>query len=247
MTHNQDKKLTMEAVHKLNTFCGRGQEDETAGEFLEALKKLATEAGLEESGGWYEVHIVSRFVAGVKYPAIQDKLRVMENMPSLEELGNMCKDTRSVFDGLSQRNIDHVYEKIFFSLDDKSFKNCLKVCQDWRTIIERIKPAKPVNGFMIFVKEMMKSPATGLTNQDYFRRSLLRSWQRCSHEDQAKYEERAQDMRQCYIQMYPHWNARGNCSPKKRKREEEGDNGTQKCRAREDTQCCREFHGSDIT
>ena len=202
---------------KMLIFSGRAQEDETAEEFLEALKKLATEAGLEESSKLYEGRIVSHFIDGVKYPAIRDKLRAMKNTPTLEELGIMCKDTLSVFDRLSKWNIDHVYGKIFLSLDDKSLKNCLKVCQDWRRIIERINPAKPVNGFMIYMKE---NEGSGLSGKDV--RMIWQKFPPLTEQaltEKANCEVRAQEMNKCYMRMYPHRNPNmGNGSPNAKRR-----------------------------
>ena len=193
MSFNEDRKLTREAANKLNTFKKRSQKDETAGQYLKALKNLATEVGQKDSGGWYEVQVVRRFIRGVKYPEIKEKLRVMKNIPSLRDLEYMCRHTPSVFDRLSGWSIDHIYGKIFFSLDEKSLKDCLKVCQDWRTIIERIKPSEPVDGLMIYTKEMREMTIT---------KEELRKKYEEEHEVQEKCEERALEMRQCYLQMY---------------------------------------------
>ena len=180
----------MEAAKKLNNFKKRRQQDETAGQFLQALKNLAT----KESGGCYEVQVVKQFKRGVKYPDIKDKLRVMKNIPSLAELEYMCTNTPSLFDGLSRYSIDLVYEKVFLSLDEISLKNCLKVCQKWRRIIERIKPAKPVDGFTIYAYEMREMAITREVLQNRFEEEP---------EVQEKCEERAQEMTKCYLQMYP--------------------------------------------
>ena len=38
----------------------------------------------------------------------------------------------SPFDSLFSKNVPHILEKIFFSLDYESFKNCLQVSKDWK-------------------------------------------------------------------------------------------------------------------
>ena len=39
------------------------------------------------------------------------------------------------FDTLFTRNVPHILEKIFFSLDYASFKNCLEVNEPWRDLL----------------------------------------------------------------------------------------------------------------
>ena len=39
------------------------------------------------------------------------------------------------FDTLFARNLLHVLEMIFFSLDNASFKNCLEVCRAWQSLL----------------------------------------------------------------------------------------------------------------
>ena len=39
------------------------------------------------------------------------------------------------FDTLFERNLTHVLETIFFSLDNASFKNCLEVCRGWQGLL----------------------------------------------------------------------------------------------------------------
>ena len=192
MSHNQDRKLTMEAAKKSNNFQNRRQKDESAGQYLKALKNLASENGQEDSGGCYEVKVVRRFKRGVKYPEIKAKLRAMKNIPSLGDLEYMCRHTPSLFDRLAKWNMDHIYGKIFFSLDEKSLKYCLKVCPDWRRIIERIKPAQPVDGFMVYAKEMRE---VAIAKEE------LRKRYEGEHEAQEKCEERALQMNQCYLNI----------------------------------------------
>lgn len=39
------------------------------------------------------------------------------------------------FDKLLAKNVPHILEKIFLSLDIESFKNCMEVCQAWRSLL----------------------------------------------------------------------------------------------------------------
>ena len=56
----------------------------------------------------------------------------METSPSIEDLEKIC--STSGFDLLLRRNVQHIWEKIFLSLDYDSFKNCLAVCRAWSNI-----------------------------------------------------------------------------------------------------------------
>ena len=50
------------------------------------------------------------------------------------EGGEACHP--SAFDKLFSWNVPHILEKIFFSLDYKSFKTCMEVCQTWKDLLE---------------------------------------------------------------------------------------------------------------
>ena len=39
------------------------------------------------------------------------------------------------FDTLFSKSVPHILEKIFFSLDYASFKNCLEVCSEWNGLL----------------------------------------------------------------------------------------------------------------
>ena len=39
------------------------------------------------------------------------------------------------FDKLTEKSVPHILERIFFSLDYASFKNCMEVCQTWRNFL----------------------------------------------------------------------------------------------------------------
>ena len=41
----------------------------------------------------------------------------------------------SAFDKLFSRNVPHILEKIFFSLDYESYKNCLEVSDTWEELL----------------------------------------------------------------------------------------------------------------
>ena len=48
----------------------------------------------------------------------------------------MAPKNPAEFDQLFNKNIPHILEKIFLSLDYKSFKRCHEVCKAWREIVE---------------------------------------------------------------------------------------------------------------
>ena len=41
----------------------------------------------------------------------------------------------SAFEKLLARNVPHIIEKIFFSLDHKTFNECLQVCKTWNHLL----------------------------------------------------------------------------------------------------------------
>ena len=57
----------------------------------------------------------------------------MEGHPILDEEEE--KLNNSAFDMLFNRNVVHILESIFFSLDYKSFKNCPQVCKQWNHML----------------------------------------------------------------------------------------------------------------
>ena len=67
-------------------------------------------------------------------------------------------DTTCAFDALSTRNVPHIQEKIFFSLDYKSYKNCAEVSNEWKALLssERYKS----KGKSLFKHEILKDEIT---------------------------------------------------------------------------------------
>ena len=51
----------------------------------------------------------------------------------------MCEQQNVVrgFDLLLKRNVQHIWEKIFLSLDYATFKNCLKVSKEWNEVLQK--------------------------------------------------------------------------------------------------------------
>ena len=55
--------------------------------------------------------------------------------PRVEDLDELC-NASSGFDLLLKRNVPHIWEKIFLSLDYASFRNCLRVSHEWNNVLE---------------------------------------------------------------------------------------------------------------
>ena len=66
-----------------------------------------------------------------------------------DNLDNPCN-----FDTLLSKNLPHILEKIFFSLDYESYKNCLEVSNDWKDVLtsDRYK----IKGKSVFKEEIAK-------------------------------------------------------------------------------------------
>ncbi|XP_065813514.1 lymphoid enhancer-binding factor 1 isoform X4 [Labrus bergylta] len=78
---------------------------------------------------------------------------------------------------------------------------------------------KPLNAFMLYMKEMRANVVAECTLKESaaINQILGRRWHALSREEQAKYYELARKERQLHMQLYPGWSARDNY--KKRKRE----------------------------
>ncbi|XP_078469365.1 transcription factor 7-like 2 isoform X2 [Lampetra fluviatilis] len=100
---------------------------------------------------------------------------------------------------------------------------------------------KPLNAFMLFMKEMRAKVIAECTLKESaaINQILGRRWHALSREEQAKYYELARKERQLHSQLYPGWSARDNYK-KKRKREKQPaeqpavieQESAKKCRAR---------------
>ncbi|XP_020717198.1 uncharacterized protein LOC101460344 isoform X2 [Ceratitis capitata] len=108
---------------------------------------------------------------------------------------------------------------------------------------EKKKPhiKKPLNAFMLYMKEMRAKVVAECTLKESaaINQILGRRWHALGREEQAKYYELARRERQLHMQMYPDWSSRTNTSRgKKRKRKQDisdtggGGNNMKKCRAR---------------
>ncbi|KAJ6633760.1 Protein pangolin, isoforms A/H/I/S [Pseudolycoriella hygida] len=105
---------------------------------------------------------------------------------------------------------------------------------------EKKKPhiKKPLNAFMLYMKEMRAKVVAECTLKESaaINQILGRRWHALGREEQAKYYELARRERQLHMQMYPDWSSRTNASRgKKRKRKQDpndGGNNMKKCRAR---------------
>ena len=63
------------------------------------------------------------------------------------EGGEDCRP--STFDTLFSRNVPHILEKIFFSLDHKSFKTSMEVCQTWKDLLTSASYQKMLDKLLI--------------------------------------------------------------------------------------------------
>ena len=58
------------------------------------------------------------------------------------------------FDNLFSKNVLHVLEKIFISLDYKSYKKCLKVNNEWKGVLT--SQSFRMRGKLVFHREILK-------------------------------------------------------------------------------------------
>ena len=126
---------------QLLTFLSRTQkETESASAYLTNLQDLAMDA---EIGNKRQV--VCQFMTGCKNVALRETLLSMKDLPTLAELRKLCDEAGSTnslnnyrcivngfeipaennaFDMLFDKNVMHILEEIFLSLDYKTLKNC---------------------------------------------------------------------------------------------------------------------------
>ncbi|XP_075165463.1 protein pangolin, isoforms A/H/I/S-like [Haematobia irritans] len=109
---------------------------------------------------------------------------------------------------------------------------------------EKKKPhiKKPLNAFMLYMKEMRAKVVAECTLKESaaINQILGRRWHELSREEQSKYYEKARQERQLHMELYPGWSARDNygyvSKKKKRKKDrspaDSGGNSMKKCRAR---------------
>ncbi|KAI8116827.1 isoforms A/H/I/S, Protein pangolin [Lucilia cuprina] len=112
------------------------------------------------------------------------------------------------------------------NLDNKNSSNLQgnDNCKDNSS--EKKKPhiKKPLNAFMLYMKEMRAKVVAECTLKESaaINQILGRRWHALGREEQAKYYELARRERQLHMQMYPDWSSRTNASRgKKRKRKQD--------------------------
>ena len=120
--------------------CRTQEENESVAMYLESLKKLACEGGVED-----KKHVFHQFCMGTRDNSFLDKLDSMQVLPNFalknlellcfHEDGNSTPQNHCAFDMIFEKNVIHIHEKIFLSLDIKSFKNCLRVCKQWNQLL----------------------------------------------------------------------------------------------------------------
>ncbi|XP_030568211.1 protein pangolin, isoforms A/H/I/S isoform X9 [Drosophila novamexicana] len=127
------------------------------------------------------------------------------------------------------------------NLDTKSSSNSqANDCKDSSNDKKKPHIKKPLNAFMLYMKEMRAKVVAECTLKESaaINQILGRRWHALGREEQAKYYELARRERQLHMQMYPDWSSRTNASRgKKRKRKQDassdgGGNNMKKCRAR---------------
>ncbi|SPP89069.1 protein pangolin, isoforms A/H/I/S isoform X2 [Drosophila guanche] len=125
------------------------------------------------------------------------------------------------------------------NLDSKNSSNTQSTdCKDSSNDKKKPHIKKPLNAFMLYMKEMRAKVVAECTLKESaaINQILGRRWHALGREEQAKYYELARRERQLHMQMYPDWSSRTNASRgKKRKRKQDahdGGNNMKKCRAR---------------
>lgn len=107
---------------------------------------------------------------------------------------------------------------------------------------KRVHIKKPLNAFMLFMKEMRAKVVSECTLKESaaINQILGRKWHALDRSEQAKYYEMAKKERELHMKLYPGWSARDNYAmhskKKKRRRESQSENkecsNPKKCRAR---------------
>ncbi|KAK1175826.1 lymphoid enhancer-binding factor 1-like isoform X3 [Acipenser oxyrinchus oxyrinchus] len=90
---------------------------------------------------------------------------------------------------------------------------------------------KPLNAFMLYMKEMRANVVAECTLKESaaINQILGRRWHALSREEQAKYYELARKERQLHMQLYPGWSARDNYKKRKREKIQETTSGNLHC------------------
>ncbi|XP_017853634.1 protein pangolin isoform X4 [Drosophila busckii] len=129
------------------------------------------------------------------------------------------------------------------NLDSKSSSNSqANDCKDNSNDKKKPHIKKPLNAFMLYMKEMRAKVVAECTLKESaaINQILGRRWHELSREEQSKYYEKARQERQLHMELYPGWSARDNygyvSKKKKRKKDrstsDSGGNNMKKCRAR---------------
>ena len=77
----------------------------------------------------------------------------------------------SAFDSLFKRNVPHILEAIFFSLDHKSFMTCMRVNKTWRGLLSTARYQRQL-GELIKKQENGKKLYKAVGNADEVRRLI---------------------------------------------------------------------------
>ncbi|XP_078715782.1 transcription factor 7-like 2 isoform X7 [Lampetra fluviatilis] len=101
-------------------------------------------------------------------------------------------------------------------------QNCRKAAEEKRDADKKPHIKKPLNAFMLYMKEMRAKVVAECTLKESaaINQILGRRWHALSREEQAKYYELARKERQLHMQLYPGWSARDNYGKRKKRRRE---------------------------
>ncbi|CAN0438164.1 unnamed protein product [Lampetra planeri] len=97
-----------------------------------------------------------------------------------------------------------------------------KAAEEKRDADKKPHIKKPLNAFMLYMKEMRAKVVAECTLKESaaINQILGRRWHALSREEQAKYYELARKERQLHMQLYPGWSARDNYGKRKKRRRE---------------------------
>ena len=78
---------------------------------------------------------------------------------------------KCAFDTLFAKNVPHILEKIFLSLDHKSFRQCRKVCQTWKKLLSTESYLK--REFILWINECKENKITEAEIRKHIKLELL--------------------------------------------------------------------------
>ncbi|KAI4832569.1 hypothetical protein KUCAC02_015532 [Chaenocephalus aceratus] len=199
--------------------------------------------------GWFSHHMVpgpqGPHATGIPHPAIVNH-QVKHEPPhetDIMHIGKCCEPPEVVISDISiihgQPSFQKVRKKVrsgsrvSFSVCEfkhlaLSYRQCAvdekEAQHEQRKEQEPKRPhiKKPLNAFMLYMKEMRANVVAECTLKESaaINQILGRRWHALTREEQAKYYELARKERQLHMQLYPGWSARDNYGKKKKRKRE---------------------------